>query len=51
MDRRKLVNPYDLNSLGTGFNQPCQKCGLEIDKRTSSYQPIGVKNYCKCKRK
>jgi hypothetical protein len=44
------VNPYDLNRLGMGFNQPCPKCGLEIDRRASPYEPIGFKNYCKCKR-
>ena len=44
------INPYDLNQLGMGFNQPCPKCGLEIDRRASPYEPIGFKNYCKCKR-
>lgn len=44
------VNPYDLNQLGMGFNQPCSKCGLEIDRRASPYEPVGFNNYCKCKR-
>lgn len=43
------VNPYDLNRLGMGFNQPCPKCGLQIDRRSSSYEPIGFVKYCKCK--
>ena len=42
------INPYDLNRLGVGFNQPCFKCELKIDRRSSPYQPIGFKKYCKC---
>lgn len=42
-------NPYDLGQLGMGFNQPCPKCGLEIDRRSSAYEPIGFVNYCRCK--
>lgn len=48
MHKRK--NPYDLSRLGMGFNQPCPKCGKEIDKRTSPYEPIGMIKYCKCRR-
>lgn len=48
---RTNSNPYDLGQLGMGFNQPCPKCGLEIDRRASSYEPVGFKNYCKCKRR
>lgn len=57
MDRRRKIinanniNPYDLNRLGVGFNQPCPKCGLPIDKRIIPYEPIGFVKYCKCKRK
>lgn len=51
--RRKLtntkhINPYDLNRLGIGFNQPCSKCSLPIDRRTSPYETIGFIKYCKC---
>jgi hypothetical protein len=45
----KKRNPYDLGQLGMGFNQPCPKCGLEIDRRASPYEPVGFKNYCRCK--
>lgn len=55
MDRRRInpkkVNPYNLNRLGVGFNQPCPKCGLEIDRRTSPYEPVGFVKYCSCRRK
>jgi len=50
-NRQFIENPYDLSRLGVGFNQPCPKCGLEIDRRASPYEPIGFTNYCKCKRK
>ena len=46
-----MNNPYDLSQLGMGFNQPCKRCGLEIDRRSSPYEPIGFKKYCKCKRR
>ena len=39
---------YDLSRLGMGFNQPCPRCGLEVDRRSSPYEPIGAKRYCKC---
>jgi len=44
------LNPYDLSRVGMGFNQPCPKCGLEIDRRASPYEPVGFKKYCRCKR-
>ena len=44
-------NPYDLNRLGVGFNQPCKKCGKEIDRRSSPYEPTGMIDYCKCNRR
>jgi hypothetical protein len=44
------INPYDLSQVGMGFNQPCPRCGLQIDRRTSPYEPIGFINYCRCKR-
>jgi len=43
-------NPYDLNELGIGYNQPCPKCGLPIDKRSSPYEPVGFIRYCNCNR-
>ena len=46
----KDSNPYDLNNVGIGYNQPCKKCGKVIDK-TSGYEPIGYTKYCKCKKK
>jgi hypothetical protein len=54
MKRRKRFskeNPYDLSDGFKGFNQPCPKCGLQIDRRASPYEPVGFINYCKCKRK
>ena len=45
------TNPYDLSQLGMGFNQPCPKCGLQIDRRASPYEPVGFINYCRCKRR
>jgi len=55
MDRRRInykkENPYDLSSGFKGFNQPCPKCGLPIDRRASPYEPVGFVKYCKCKRK
>ena len=50
-EKHSNVNPYDLGQLGMGFNQPCPKCGLEIDRRASPYEPVGFKKYCRCKRK
>ncbi len=50
MDGRR-VNPYNLNRLGVGYNQPCPKCGLPIDRRTSPYEPVGFIKYCRCRRK
>lgn len=47
---RSNGNPYDLSQLGMGFNQPCPKCGLQIDRRASPYEPIGFIKFCKCKR-
>lgn len=47
----RKVNPYDLSRLGMGFNQPCPKCGLEVDRRASPYEPVGFIRYCRCKRK
>jgi hypothetical protein len=44
----KNNNPYDLNQLGMGYNQPCPRCGLEIDRRSSSYEPVGFKKFCCC---
>lgn len=44
----KTNSPYDLSQLGMGFNQPCPRCGLEVDRRSSSYEPIGLKNFCSC---
>lgn len=46
----KNNNPYDLSGIGKGFNQPCPRCGLEIDRRVSCYEPIGFKQYCNCNR-
>ena len=46
-----MGNPYDLIRLGMGFNQPCRRCGKEIDRRSSPYEPIGMIDYCKCNRK
>ena len=43
-------NPYDLNQLGMGYNQPCPKCGKEIDRRSSPYEPTGFIDYCNCKK-
>jgi hypothetical protein len=53
MKRNKLTgktyhNPYDLSQLGMGLNQPCPRCGLEIDRRSSPYEPIGFKKFCSC---
>ena len=42
-------SPYDLSQLGMGYNQPCPKCGKEIDRRASPYEPIGFKDYCNCR--
>ena len=42
------INPYDLSQVGMGFNQPCSKCGLPIDRRASPYEPIGFIRYCRC---
>ena len=47
----KNMSPYDLNRIGVGYNQRCQKCGLAVDKRTSPYEPVGFVNYCKCKKR
>ena len=44
-------NAYDLSQLGMGYNQPCPKCGLEIDRRSSPYEAQGFKKYCKCNKK
>lgn len=44
-----MKNAYDLNRLGVGYNQRCPKCRLEIDKRSTPYEPVGFKKYCKCK--
>jgi hypothetical protein len=48
---RSNGNPYDLNRLGMGFNQPCPRCGLQIDRRASPYEPVGFIKYCMCKRR
>ena len=47
---RSNGNPYDLNRLGMGFNQPCPKCGLQVDRRASPYEPVGFIKYCMCKK-
>lgn len=47
---RTNSNPYDLGQLGMGFNQPCRKCGLAIDRRSSSYEPVGAIKYCRCEK-
>lgn len=44
----EIRSGYDLNRLGVGFNQPCKRCGLGKDRRTSGYEPIGFQNFCKC---
>lgn len=41
-------SPYDLNQLGMGYNQPCPRCGKAIDRKASSYEPVGFVDYCKC---
>ena len=44
------INPYDCSRLGCGFNQPCPRCGKQIDRRTSAYEAIGAIDYCTCNR-
>jgi hypothetical protein len=41
-------SPYDLNQLGVGFNQPCSKCGLAINRCDTPYETKGFKKICKC---
>lgn len=43
-------NPYDASALGHGFNKPCPKCGKQVDRRQSPYEPIGFIDYCTCDR-
>jgi hypothetical protein len=43
-------NAYDLLQGFKGFNRPCPKCGKQIDRRSSPYEPIGFIEYCTCRR-
>lgn len=47
--QKAMRSAYDLSQLGMGFNQPCPRCGKAIDRRTSPYEPCGLKEYCRCK--
>lgn len=46
--RHNKDSPYDLSQGFKGFNRPCPRCGKQVDKRSSPYEPIGFIEYCMC---